>query len=183
LAQVGIGSTIPLAGDGTDTTVTIEGGAAAAAPSKRPRVWYSVVSSQYLDAMGIRPGARPRRSATRTMPPAPVVIVNRAFARTHFGGDEQAIGKAPSERAATKSARGGRIVGSADDVRLLFGVGNSRSAERLPFRLGQRAGRPRSVSCCARRSIPGRSSLRSGARSRRSIRRSRLRACAPWKAW
>src|SRR6185436_10903514 len=114
-----LSSTIPLAGDGTDTRFGVEG-APPVPDDQLPRAWFSVASSQYLEAMGIDllrgRGFTPADDASSAL----VLIVNHAFAKANFGGDEQAIG----HRLVTgrdDKRRYWEIVGVAEDVRF-FGV-------------------------------------------------------------
>jgi predicted permease len=119
VAQVGLGSTIPLAGDGTDTTITIDG-APPLPPEQRPRLWYSVVSSQYLEAMGIDLLRGRAFTDADSAESGNVVVVNRAFAKAHFGGVDEAIGRRLVTGEGDKRTFW-EIVGVAEDVRF-FGV-------------------------------------------------------------
>jgi putative ABC transport system permease protein len=134
VAQVGLGSTIPLAGDGTDTRLAIEG-APPVPEDQRPRAWFSVVSSQYLEAMGIDLLRGRHFSDADTATSAPVVIVNHAFAKTHFGADEAAIGHRLGSGPEDKRTWW-EIVGVAEDVRF-FGVEQAQTPA-VYLSLGQR---------------------------------------------
>jgi putative ABC transport system permease protein len=82
-----LSSVLPLSGD-SDTSFEIEG-RAPAKPSDTPVTWYRLVSASYFDTMGMSL-ARGHGFAARE--PAPSVVVNEAFARKFFAG-EDAIGR------------------------------------------------------------------------------------------
>jgi len=135
VAQVALTSTLPLSGDGTDSTFAVEG-APEGDGDRRPRAWYSKVSSQYFEAMGIRIARGRAFGDADNVAAAPVVIVNSAFARTHFGGEDpvgRRIGTGPADQRTWW-----QIVGVADDVRF-FGVDQAQTPA-VYLSLGQRPG-------------------------------------------
>jgi putative ABC transport system permease protein len=81
-------SVLPLSGD-SDTSFSIEGRPAPSSRSQTPVTWYRLVSANYFDTMGI---ALRRGRGFETREAAPSAIVNEAFTRTYFPG-EDALGR------------------------------------------------------------------------------------------
>ena len=117
--QAALASVLPLSGD-SDMNFAIDGRAAPRSQSETPVTWYRLVSASYFDTMGISivggRGFEPREAA-------PVVVVNEAFVRTYFPG-EDALGRrlrfSPNLPAFT-------IVGIAEDTK----VRGAREAPRV----------------------------------------------------
>jgi predicted permease len=118
VASAALSSTVPLQGDATDTSFVVEG-APEVDPAKQARAWYSKVSAQYFDTMGITLLRGRAISDADAASDKPVLVINRAFARTHFGASDpvgRRLGTGPVEERTWWE-----IVGVADDVRF-FGV-------------------------------------------------------------
>ena len=79
-----LSSVLPLSGD-SDTSFLLEGQPAPRAQSGTPVTWYRLVSASYFDVMGI-PLRRGRGFAAREA--APSVVVNEAFVRAYFPGQD-----------------------------------------------------------------------------------------------
>jgi putative ABC transport system permease protein len=86
--KAALASVLPLSGD-SDTSFLIEGRPRPQTQSDTPVTWYRLVSASYFDTMEI-PIVRGRGFETREA--APAVVVNEAFVRTYFPG-EQALGR------------------------------------------------------------------------------------------
>jgi putative ABC transport system permease protein len=86
--KAAVASVLPLSGD-SDTSFLIEGRPRPQTQSDTPVTWYRLVSASYFDTMEI-PIVRGRGFETREA--APAVVVNEAFVRTYFPG-EQALGR------------------------------------------------------------------------------------------
>ena len=79
-----LSSVLPLSGD-SDTSFLLEGQPVPRMQSETPTTWYRLVSAGYFDTMGI-PLRRGRAFTAREA--APSVVVNEAFARTYFPGQD-----------------------------------------------------------------------------------------------
>jgi putative ABC transport system permease protein len=112
---VGAAVTLPIGGDDFGTGYLAEG-VAVPDPNALPRAGYQVVHPGYFGAMGIpiKAGRDVRSSDTREAPP--VVVVNEAFAREAWPGQDP-IGKGVKFDAADQAWT--RIVGVVGDIRHL----------------------------------------------------------------
>jgi putative ABC transport system permease protein len=77
-------SVLPLSGD-NDMNFSIEGRPAPSSQSETPVTWYRLVSAGYFDAMGMTLGRGKSFSAGEAVPS---VVVNEAFARKYFPGED-----------------------------------------------------------------------------------------------
>ena len=112
---VGAAVTLPIGGDDFGTGYLVEG-AAVPDPNALPRAGYQVVGPGYFAAMGIaiKAGRDVRSSDTREAPP--VVLVNEAFAREAWPGQDP-IGKGVKLDASDPAWT--RVVGLVADIRHL----------------------------------------------------------------
>jgi putative ABC transport system permease protein len=77
-------SVLPLGGD-SDMSFAIEGRPAPTSPGQAPATWYRLVSADYFETMGM---AIRRGRGFADTPSAPSVVVNEAFVRSYFPGEE-----------------------------------------------------------------------------------------------
>jgi putative ABC transport system permease protein len=82
--KAALASVLPLSGD-SDTSFMIEGRPPAASQSQTPVTWYRLVSAAYFDAMGMTLRRGRGFDARESMPS---VVINEAFARKYFPGEE-----------------------------------------------------------------------------------------------
>ncbi len=130
-----LSSTVPLQGDATDTNFVIEGRPEVDS-ADQPRAWYSKVSAQYFDAMGIRLVRGRAIEEADTLRENAVLVVNRAFVRTYLD-DQDPIGRRLGTGPAAERTWW-EIVGVAEDVRF-FGVEQPQTPA-VYLSLGQRPG-------------------------------------------
>ncbi len=158
VTQVGLTSTMPLGDNDTDTSVGLAGQPADAEPV---RAWYSQASTGYLEALGVRLLAGRTISDEDTDTAPCRIVINEAFARTHFAGRDplaQRIALNPKAEQPTWCDVGG-VVG---DVRF-FGLDTpqtpaiylpmARFAARSFFVVLRGAGDPGTLAAPARAAV------------------------------
>jgi putative ABC transport system permease protein len=131
---VGATDALPLSGDNSSGSLTIEGMPAPAA-SARPNADRRAVTADFHRAMGIRLEAGRPFGATDTDRAPLVVIVSRGFA-DHYWPNENAIGKRIKLARFETAAPWRTVVGIVNDVQHVSLAGRPRPVVYVPFAQG-----------------------------------------------